>query len=207
MIWDYPITFPYGATSAPYSSTNPHKGEDRAAPKGTQVPVNGVLIGTVGTTGFSTGNHLHVQKFSLATGNRVHPRGGGKTLPNAVVTHVDTEGATGKGKFVRVRSGSYDWEYLHLDTIKVKVGEKLGEDMTTKSTAIMLVRTLTHEHNPPEKVWKNWVGLNDKQLKARLDNVYKSDWFKAQTVAIKNSESSKFKVLAEKVKALIPFTK
>lgn len=67
------------------------------------------------------------------------------------------------------------------DTIKWNIG---GE-MTSKSTAIMLVRTLTHEHSPSEAIWSKWVGLDDAQLKARLDNVYASAWFKEHTAKIK----------------------
>lgn len=123
-IWDYKISFPYGATSAPYSKTNPHKGEDRSAPRGTSVTVNGVTIGTVGTTGYSTGNHLHVGKYK--SGVAYPPNGKGKALgADAIVRVADTLDNSANGKHVVIRSGGYDWYYLHLDTVRVKVGQAI----------------------------------------------------------------------------------
>lgn len=59
------------------------------------------------------------------------------------------------------------------------------EEVTTKRTAIWLVRTLTHEYNPPSKIWKNWVGLNDEELADRLEKVHGSAWFKRHTNLIR----------------------
>lgn len=123
-LWTYPVSFPYGATSSPYSKTNPHKGEDRAAPTGTPIPVNGHVIGEVGNTGYSFGSHCHVGKWKGGVSH--NPNGGGETLADtAVVTQVDTVGKTNNGKFVRVNAGGYDWVYLHLSKVNVKVGDKL----------------------------------------------------------------------------------
>lgn len=80
------------------------------------------------------------------------------------------------------------------------------DEVTSKTTAIWLNRTLNHKHSPSDASIKAWTGLNDKQLATKLENVYGSAWFKAQTAAINGSTDSKFKVLADKVKALIPFT-
>jgi hypothetical protein len=131
-IWDYRVQFVYGYSKA-YGSKF-HTGEDRPAPRGTPVTVNGVTIGLVGTTGYSTGYHLHVGKWG--GGGHYPPNGGGATLSNAKVTEIDTAGKTPNGRFVRVQSGNYSWVYLHLDKVLVKVGQVLkGEEMFNGRTA------------------------------------------------------------------------
>ncbi len=59
------------------------------------------------------------------------------------------------------------------------------DDVTSRTTAIWLLRTLTHKHSPEEKDIKGWTGLTDEQLAAKLERVYGADWFKAQTAKIK----------------------
>lgn len=129
-IWSYAITFPFGATSPPYSASNPHQGQDRAAPTGTPVTVNGILIGTVGTTGLSTGPHLHVHRY--VAGKAVSANGGGHTLKNAVVTLVNTTDTGANGKCVRINADEGVYLYLHLNSVKVETGQKLGEPMPTE---------------------------------------------------------------------------
>lgn len=123
-VWEYQVKYPYGY-SANYDGF--HTGEDRTITDGRTdiyVPVNGHNIGIVGSTGKSTGLHLHIGKW--AGGTHHHPRGGGKTLgDDAKVTQIDTVGLTANGKFVRVHSGGYDWVYLHLAQVNVKVGQVL----------------------------------------------------------------------------------
>lgn len=127
MIWDYPVVYPYGYSAA--YGPNFHTGEDRPAPLGTSVPVNGVVIGLVGSTGLSTGNHLHIGKWN--GGQHYPPAGGGQTLgQDAIVTQVDNVGNTNNGKFVRINSGGFDYVYLHLSKVNVTVGQRLqGGDM------------------------------------------------------------------------------
>lgn len=122
-IWDYPVSYIYGYSTA-YGQYF-HKGEDRTAPRGTPVTVNGVQIGTVGSTGLSTGPHLHIGKW--LNGDMHPPRGGGKSFKSAVITEIDRVGARDNGKFVRLTGDGYSWVYLHLDTIPptLKVGQKL----------------------------------------------------------------------------------
>lgn len=98
---------------------------------------------------------------------------------------------------VRKKGTAWNASYYNYEDPMKLIKE---EDVkTTKSTAIWLVRTLTHEHNPPKKVWQNWVGLDDEALRKRLAKVYNDDWFKAQTVAIKSSETGKVEAFRSKV--------
>lgn len=121
---DYPVTFPYGATGSPYSSSNPHKGDDRAMPSGTPILVNGVQIGTSGKTGFVTGPHLHIGKY--ANGQHYNPQGKGFSFNDAVVTQVDGLDNDANGRYVRVQGDGFSWVYLHMNTISVSVGQRLA---------------------------------------------------------------------------------
>lgn len=121
VIWDYPITDVYGYSKNYFNYTRFHTGVDRVAPKGTSITVNGVKIGEVGTTGLSTGNHLHVGKYLY--GKSFNPGSGGKVLSNAKVTQVAEDSVN--GKYVRVQSGLYSWVYLHMSKQTAKVGQKL----------------------------------------------------------------------------------
>jgi hypothetical protein len=120
---DYPVSFPYGATTAPYTPSNPHKGDDRAMPKGTPILINGVQIGTSGQTGFVTGPHLHTGKW--ANGRHYNPNGQGFTFNEAIVTQIDTLDNDANGRYVRVQADGYSWVYLHMDTITCSVGQRL----------------------------------------------------------------------------------
>ena len=120
-IWDYKISDVYGYSKNYFNYTHFHTGVDRAAPKGTPITVNGVKIGEVGTTGLSTGNHLHVGKYLY--GKSLNPKTGGKTLSLAKVTEVAEDSRN--GKYVRVQSGVYSWVYLHMSKQTVKVGQRL----------------------------------------------------------------------------------
>lgn len=59
---DYPVSFAYGDVDGVYyTNLNPHRGNDRACPEGTPVVIGSTTIGWTGTTGMSSGPHLHIQ--------------------------------------------------------------------------------------------------------------------------------------------------
>jgi murein DD-endopeptidase MepM/ murein hydrolase activator NlpD len=133
---DYPVTFPYGATSSPYSKAYPHQGDDRACPSGTPVKVNGVQIGLVGSTGWSTGPHLHVGKW--ANGRSYNPNKQGFSFKNAKVTEINQDSKN--GKYVRVQADGYSWVYLHLSKQTAKVGQVLKAPVATPKPVYTTVR-------------------------------------------------------------------
>lgn len=125
---DYPVTFPYGATSWPYTSSSPHRGEDRSMPLRTPVEVNNTLIGYAGTTGFSTGVHTHTQK--VENYQVVNPKGGGFDVPEPTVVYDVGYDGDSVGNYVRFVDGDgVDWSIFHLDEITVEINEKLGKSM------------------------------------------------------------------------------
>lgn len=133
----YPVTFPYGATSKPYSTSKPHLGDDHAAPATTPIDVGDTIIGLVGTTGKSTGNHLHIQK--VQNGTVVNPNGQGLANTISFPATVYAVGYNEEiGSHVRIRDAKgVQWSYFHMikNSQKVKVGQvinKGGENMSTK---------------------------------------------------------------------------
>lgn len=119
---DYPITTAYGKVAGYPLNNGFHKGEDRAMPTGTPVLVNGVQIGLSGTTGASTGPHLHIGRFVGA--QDTPPSGGGFTVSNAKVLQTGSDASN--GNFVRVADADGStWVYLHLSRIDVKPGQVL----------------------------------------------------------------------------------
>jgi hypothetical protein len=135
---DYPVTFPYGATTSPYNINNPHKGEDRKMPLGTPVVVNGLLIGYAGTTGNSTGVHTHTQKV---VGDRVvHPQGGGYDVPLPVKI-IATGYRSDIGNYVRyIDATGVIWSVFHLEQIKCKVGDIIMKPVTIENNALWFGR-------------------------------------------------------------------
>lgn len=135
---EYPVSFPYGATTAPYSAAHPHQGQDRAMPTGTPVVVNGVTIGLSGTTGKSTGPHLHVQK--VQKNQVVNPNGGGFDLPTPIAVY-DVGNRSDIGNYVRIKDASgAGWSYFHLSQINVGKGILGGMDDVNKLKEIASAR-------------------------------------------------------------------
>lgn len=127
---DYPVTFPYGATTAPYSPAHPHTGEDRKMPLDERVAieVNGVVVGYAGTTGNSTGIHTHTQRQDK-NGKVIHPQGGGFDVSQPTIVTA-TGFNSSIGNFVRYKDGNGEtWSQFHMDSpAVVRVGQQLIEE-------------------------------------------------------------------------------
>lgn len=175
-ISQYPITDKYGATYSPWSESSPHLGEDRAAPEGTPILVNGVNIGLVGSTGKSSGNHLHVQH--VKNGKVVKPETP-FNLKDAVVT------ATGenkvRGKYVDITSGNSVYSYFHLSQINVRKGAldmykgKSAEYWGKKaeSRAVLAEEWQQKSHNRDTEIakLKEQVSARDKIIKIHENEI------------------------------------
>lgn len=124
---DYPINFPYGATSPPYSVAHPHRGDDRACPEGTPLVVAGQQIGLTGKTGYVIGAHLHIQEWRGDYSNTRKPQ---NSFKPGVVKNIDPAGTQGDGsfgKFITIQtSDGWNDTYCHLSRIDVKVGQEIG---------------------------------------------------------------------------------
>lgn len=129
----YPITTPFGQVAGYPLNNGFHNGVDRAMPTGTPVIVNGTQIGLSGSTGASTGPHLHIGRF--VGGKATDPNGYGFSLTNPVV--FDTGSDATNGNYVRLTDGGDGalWVYLHLSVISVTKGQKLGGNMEPALTA------------------------------------------------------------------------
>lgn len=123
---DFKVTTKYGWVEGYPLNGGFHTGEDRAMPAGTPIIVNKTLLGYSGTTGASTGPHLHVGRFT-AKGSR-NPKGQGfnlKTRAGRKPTVIDTGYDNRNGHYVRVRNWQgHTFVYLHLESKPVvKAGQ------------------------------------------------------------------------------------
>lgn len=128
---DYRVTLKYGATSAPYSASKPHKGRDRGCPTGTPLIVAGTQIGLTGETGFTIGAHLHTQEWINGYANTREPQ---NEFQAGVVVNIDPTGTQGDGsfgKFITIQTADgWNDTYCHLSRIDVKIGQVIGGAMT-----------------------------------------------------------------------------
>lgn len=154
----YGISFPYGATSAPYSPSRPHRGDDRAAPLGTPVIVAGTQIGLVGSTGASTGNHCHTQEWNGSVGNVRKPQ---NTFKGGVVKAATQSSDFGNYVTIQTSDGWND-TYAHLSKITCSVGQVIGGDMPATKEELQVEYALAFPNQPINQSWvtantgKNW---------------------------------------------------
>ena len=168
---DYPITTPYGQVAGYPLNGGFHRGEDRAMPVGTQVIVNGVLIGLSGNTGASTGPHLHVGRW--VGGAVTAPNGGGFNFNSAVVTEVGYDAAS--GNFIRIQADGASWVYLHLSKQLVSKGQELkGEPMVNRGDIINMWKSTGLKTDPPESYLKHWDGKDWKSF--MYDLTQQNEW-------------------------------
>jgi len=130
---DYKITFPYNATTAPYSVVRPHKGNDRKMPVGVPVVINSVVVAYSGQTGSYNGvpnlPHLHTQAGTdQACQNTVDPTPFEFKPGTVVALRTTNENQWGKYITIKTLSGMYI-TYAHLSQINVTVGQVIGGNM------------------------------------------------------------------------------
>lgn len=159
----YPITTGYGYVAGYPLNNGFHKGQDRAMPTGTSVLVNGVQVGLSGSTGASTGPHLHIGRY--VNGAATNPAGGGFSIAGAVV--LDTGFDNINGNYVRVTDGGNGsvWVYLHLSTIRVVKGQPLkgGEPMLNEGDIKNIWRAL-YDKEPTAAEIAAYNGKSFKEL-------------------------------------------
>lgn len=167
---DYPIYYPYNATSPPYSPGQPHKGNDYALQESDPVIIEGTQIGKTGHTGWADGPHVHVQagRDEWAQ-NPINPTSYVGKPGIAVKTGFGSQW----GNYVCVRVGDVNVFYCHLSRIDVNVGDIIGGDMATDQQKTAWIN---YEHEnvfgkpAPQPVIDSWRGiLNKDYVQGSLD--------------------------------------
>ncbi len=156
----YPIDFPYGATSEPYSPAHPHRGNDYPLVF-EPVIIQGTQIGKSGNSGSYKGQtyapHCHVQagrdEWAQTTIDS-------KPYVGKPGTVEKTGNGSEWGNYVAIRVGDVNVFYCHLSRIDVKVGQVIEEEndmIKNEDEADLLYRSIVHE--APSKDWlKSAVG-------------------------------------------------
>ena len=135
---DYAVTFPYGATTAPYSVSSPHRGNDRPCPTGTPVVIGDTTIGWTGSTGWATGPHLHTQAGSdLYCQQTFNPTG----LEFRGGTVAAKGWADQWGNYVIIQTNAGYICYAHLSQTNVTVGQVVG-GVSTGGTAVDTIKSM-----------------------------------------------------------------
>lgn len=176
---EYPITFPYGAITPPYSEDRPHKGNDRKMPTGTPVVIGDTVVGLAGNTGLSSGSHLHTQAGTdQATSKTVNPTP--YEFKPGVVINLRTTDTGEWGRFVTIRTESgMNITYAHLSKVNVTLGQVIkGDDMDCKPDA----KTVT-------EYFVRWVGRTP--TVAELADYTSKDWRYLADKLLKNEENEK----------------
>jgi hypothetical protein len=129
---DYPITFPFGAKTAPYSPSHPHRGDDREMPMRTPIYIGGVLVAYSGNSGSYLGQtylpHLHIQEWLDDPSYCRKPQHA--FYPGQVV-QVSNNPNQEWGRYFSIVADDGWWTtYCHLDQINVTLGQVIkGDDM------------------------------------------------------------------------------
>lgn len=179
---DYQISFPYGATSTPYSPAHPHRGDDRPCPTGTPVVLAGTQIGLTGATGFVSGPHLHIQEWN---GNVANTRKPQNSFKPGTVVQAATSSDFGNYVTIQCADGWND-SYCHLSRIDVKVGQVIGDIMVNKGDIVNMAALAGWK--PPQNYIDFWNGkswhdfmydlYSQQEFLDNLAKEYGSDGFK-----------------------------
>jgi hypothetical protein len=187
---DYPITFPYGATSAPYSATRPHRGNDRAAPLGTPIVIGDTTIGLVGSTGLSSGSHCHTQAGTdKACQDTFNP----SPLEFKGGTVVNTGFGSEWGKFVTIQVGKEFITYAHMSEIGVQINQVIKENAMTQAEVAQDYAKVGRTATAADKVLHSTKGTHKSLHDGLMKDFYKYGYGKqirsleAQLVAVKKA--------------------
>lgn len=177
----YPITFSFGVTTDPYTPSHPHRGNDRAAPLGTPIIVQGTTIGFVGMTGFATGPHCHTQEWHT---NKLNVRRPQNEFKPGTVTEVDVNGTTGDGslgKYVTVRNiDGWSTSYCHMNVVNIKVGQDITQQGGTMDKDNRIKALEASEQRLANEVHIRDVRIT--QLESRIKALEASEQFLAEEV-------------------------
>lgn len=181
----FPVNFGYGRKLWPYYGTisedgysgtvaPAHHGDDRAQPTGGIVRVCGTIIGYTGSTGASTGPHLHNDKYKtgkfsggiyINKANRTYfPPDSGFFTPGTVV-FAGNAGSAGNMVTIKGTDGFY-YRFLHLSKTNVKVGRVI------RKAKLMLSETRAR------RLFREVRGRlpSSKELKVIMDTEVTGDW-------------------------------
>lgn len=139
----YNITFPYGATSAPYSATHPHRGNDLPL-NYEPVLIKGFQIGISGQTGLADGPHVHVQ---AGTDPNAQQTIDSKPYIGQPGTVFKTGTASEWGNFVCVKVGDVYVYYCHLSQITCNTGDIINkeEEMPNQGDVINVYKRINNK--------------------------------------------------------------
>lgn len=180
---DYPITTGYGQIPGYPLNNGFHKGVDRIMPANTPVVVNGNKIGLSGSTGASTGNHLHLGKFTQ-NGTLLDPGTSGFSFKSARVIVVSSDATN--GNYVKLLADGYVYIYCHLNKQTCVVGQHLVPPPVDGDT-IMITNT-DNEFNRWNKTFTQVRGRSatrDEFVNAAVGR----SWLSALEIISDNSEA------------------
>jgi hypothetical protein len=124
---DYQVTFPFGATTAPYTPAHPHRGDDYPCANGTPLVIDGEEIARTGDTGDVTGPHLHVQEWLDDVANCRRPQ---HAFKPGLVTAANNNVNQQWGKHITILNpDGWNTTYCHLSEVFVNVGQVIGVNM------------------------------------------------------------------------------